>query len=106
LKTALKEVHRLRLVVSIKVGRMSDPKKEKVAGGWRRLHNEELHNMYASPNIVRVVKSRRLRCAGYVARMGEMRLHIIFWLEYLRGRDYLEDMGVGGKIILEWILGK
>jgi hypothetical protein len=43
----------------------------KVAGGWRRLHNEELHRLYASPNIIRVIKSRRLRGVGYVPRMKE-----------------------------------
>jgi hypothetical protein len=44
-----------------------------VAGGWRGLHNEEFHNFYASPNIIRVIESRRLRWTGRVARMGEMR---------------------------------
>jgi hypothetical protein len=44
-----------------------------VAGGWRRLHNEELHNFYASPNIVRVIKLGRMRLVGHVACMGEMR---------------------------------
>jgi hypothetical protein len=44
--------------------RISDPKKEEVAGGWRRLHNEELHNFYASPNIIKVIKSRWVRRAG------------------------------------------
>jgi hypothetical protein len=43
-----------------------------VAGGWRRLHNEELHNLYASPKIIRMVKSRRVRGTGHIARMGEM----------------------------------
>jgi hypothetical protein len=46
-------------------------KREEVAGGWRRLHNEELRNLYASPNIVRVVRSRRMRSAGHVAIMWE-----------------------------------
>jgi hypothetical protein len=44
-----------------------------VAGGWRRLHNEGLHNLYTSPNVKRVSKSRRLRWVGRVSRMGEMR---------------------------------
>jgi len=45
------------------------PKREEVAGGWRRLHNEELHNLCHSPNIIRVIKSRRMRLEGHVARM-------------------------------------
>jgi hypothetical protein len=46
------------------------PKMEKVTGEWRKLHNEELHDLYFSPTIVRVIKSRRMRYAGHVARMG------------------------------------
>jgi hypothetical protein len=42
-------------------------------GGWRKLHNEELHNLYSSPSIIRVIKSRRMRWAGHAARMGERR---------------------------------
>jgi hypothetical protein len=48
------------------------PKREEVAGGWRRLHNEELHNSYASPDTIRVIISDRKRWAGQVARMGAM----------------------------------
>jgi hypothetical protein len=44
-----------------------------VTGGWRKLHNEELHNLYSSPSIIRIIKSRRMRWAGHVARMGEKR---------------------------------
>jgi hypothetical protein len=44
-----------------------------VTGGWGKLHNEELHNLYSSPSIIRMIKSRRMRGAGYVARMGEKR---------------------------------
>jgi hypothetical protein len=44
-----------------------------VTGGWRKLHNEELHNLYSSSNIIRIMKSRRMRWAGHVARMGEKR---------------------------------
>jgi hypothetical protein len=50
--------------------RIFGPKREEVAGDWRRLHNEELHNLYASPNIIRVIKSRRMRWVGYITRMG------------------------------------
>jgi len=46
-----------------------ESKREEVAGDWRRVHNEELHNLYASPNIIRVIKSRRMKWAGHVARM-------------------------------------
>jgi hypothetical protein len=53
--------------------RICGPKRKKVAGGWRKLHNEELHNLYDSPNIIRGMKSRRMRWAEHVARMGKMR---------------------------------
>jgi hypothetical protein len=48
-------------------------KRDKVMGGWRKLHNEELHNLYSSPSIIRMIKSRQMRWAGHVARMGEKR---------------------------------
>jgi hypothetical protein len=53
--------------------RIFRPKREEVAGGWRRLHNEERHNLYASPNIITVFKSRRMKWAGNGPRMGRMR---------------------------------
>jgi hypothetical protein len=49
------------------------PKREEVAGGWRRLHNEELHNLYASPNFIRVIRSRRIRRAGDVGHAKDIR---------------------------------
>jgi hypothetical protein len=49
------------------------PKRGEVVGGWSRLHNEELHNIHASPNIIKVIKSRKMRLAGHVVRMGEVR---------------------------------
>jgi hypothetical protein len=51
--------------------RIFGPKRDEVTGGWRRLHNEELHNLYSSPSIIRMIKSRRMRLAGHVARMEE-----------------------------------
>jgi hypothetical protein len=61
---------------------------------------------YPLPNIFRVIKSRRMSCAGHVARMGEMRNSYDILLENLKGRDYLEELGIDKKIISEWILGK
>jgi hypothetical protein len=53
--------------------RILGPKRDKVMGDQRKLHNEELHNLYSSSNIIRMIKSRRMRGAGYVARMGAKR---------------------------------
>jgi hypothetical protein len=53
--------------------RIFGPKRDEVAGDWRKLHNEELHSLYFSPNIIRMIKSRRMRWAGNVARMGGTR---------------------------------
>jgi hypothetical protein len=53
--------------------RIFGPKRDEVTGGWRILHNEELHNLYSSPSVIRMIKSRRMRWAGYVARKGEKR---------------------------------
>jgi hypothetical protein len=50
--------------------RIFGPKRDEVTGGWRKVHNEELHSLYSSPNIIRMIKSRRMRWAGHVARMG------------------------------------
>jgi hypothetical protein len=66
------EQHGLRVFENRVLRRLFGPKREEVVGGCRRLHNEELHNLYTSPYI-RVIKSRRLRWAGYVACMGAMR---------------------------------
>jgi hypothetical protein len=52
--------------------RIFGPKRDEVRGGWRKLHNEELHNLYSSPSIIKMIKSRR-RCARHVARIGEQR---------------------------------
>jgi hypothetical protein len=54
--------------------RIFGPKRDEVTGVWRKLHNEELHGLYSSPSIARVIKARRMRWAGHVARMGEVRV--------------------------------
>ena len=70
---------------------------------WRKLHNEELNDLYCSQNIVRVIKSRRMRWAGHVARIGEGKDYTGFWWGNLRERDHLVDPGIDGRIILRWI---
>ena len=72
----------------------------------RRLHNEELSDLYSSPNIVRVIKSRRMRWAGHVARMGEERGCIGSWWGNRRERAHWRDLGVDGWIILGCISGR
>jgi hypothetical protein len=64
---------RLRVFENRVLRRLFGPKRDEVTGEWRKLHNVELNNLYFLPNTVRVVKSRRMRWAGHVARMGEER---------------------------------
>jgi hypothetical protein len=70
------------------------------------LRNEELHNFYVPPNIIRFIKSRSIRWAGHVERMREVRNIYEFWSENLKGRDHCEDPSVDGNIVLEWMLRK
>jgi hypothetical protein len=72
LSLTLREEHRLRVFENRVLRRIFGPKRDKVTGGWRKLH-EELHGLYSSPSIVKVIKARRMRWAGHVARMGEVR---------------------------------
>ena len=67
----LREEMKLRVFENMVLRRIFGPRRDEVTGEWRRLHNEELNDMYSSPNTVRVIKSRRMRWAGHVARMGE-----------------------------------
>jgi hypothetical protein len=69
----LREEHRPRVFENRILRRIFGSKRDEVTGEWRKLHNEELHNLYSSPDIIRKVKSRRMRGAGHVARMGEER---------------------------------
>jgi hypothetical protein len=69
----LKEEHRLRVFKNRVLKRIFGPKRDEVTGEWRKLHNQELHLLYSSPNIIKQIKSRGMRWAGHVARMGEER---------------------------------
>jgi hypothetical protein len=66
----VREEHKLRVFENRVLRRIFEPKRDGVTGGWRKLHNEELHNLYSSPSIIRIIKSRRMRL---VAQMGEKR---------------------------------
>jgi hypothetical protein len=65
--------------------RIFGPKREEVAGGWRRLHNEELHNLYTSPNIIRVIKSWRMRRVEMKHAWERCEMHTKFWSKNLKG---------------------
>jgi len=69
----LREGRRLRVFENRVLKRIFGPKRNEVTGEWRKLHNEELNDLYCSPSIVRMIKSRRMRWAGHVVRMGERR---------------------------------
>jgi hypothetical protein len=85
--------------------RIFRPKRDEATGEWRRLHNEELNDLYSSPNIIRVIKSRT-RWAGHVARMGKREVHTGFWWGDVREGDHLGDPGVDGRMLLKWICKK
>jgi hypothetical protein len=69
----LKEEHRLRVFQNRVLRRISGTKRDEVTGGWRKLHNEELHNLHSSPNIIRMTKSKRMRWVGHLTRRGAER---------------------------------
>jgi hypothetical protein len=83
---------------------MFGPKWDEVMGEWRKLHNQELHDLYASPSIIRIIKSQRTRWAGHVARMGEKRNAYRLLVGKPEGKNHYEDQDIGGWIILGWIL--
>jgi hypothetical protein len=68
--------------------RIFGPKRDEVTGEWRKLHNEELHDLYSSPSIIRIIKSQRMKWAGHVARMWEKRNATDYWCESQRERDH------------------
>jgi len=80
--------------------RIFGPKRDEVTRDWRKLHNEELNDLYCSPNNVRVIKSRRMRWA---ARMGRGEAYTEFWCGNRRERDHSVYQGVDGRVILRWI---
>jgi len=102
----LREDHRLRVFENRVLRRIFGPKRDEVTGPWRKLRIEKLNYLYSSPNIVRVIKSRRMKWVGHLARMGERRSACRIWWGNLSERDHLQDAGIYGKIILKWIFKK
>ena len=92
----LREERRLRVLENRVLRRVFGPKRDAVTEEWRKLHNEELMDLYSLPNIVRVVKSRRMRWAGHVTRMGEVRCVHRVLVGKLEGKSPL------GKPRLRW----
>jgi hypothetical protein len=97
----LREERRLRVFENRVLRRVLGPKRDEVIWEWRKLYNEELNDLYSLPNIVRVVKSRRMRLAGHVSLMGEECTGC--WWGNLRERGRWGDPDVDGMIILRWI---
>jgi hypothetical protein len=92
----LREELRLWVFENRVLRRIFGPKGEEVVGGRKRLHNEDLHNLYASPNIIRLIKSRRMKWVELVACVGEIRNACNILVRKPEGRDNLEELGVDG----------
>jgi hypothetical protein len=84
--------------------RISGPKRDEVTGGWKKFHNEELHDLLLLTNIVRLIKPKTMRWVWHVARMGRGEACTRFWLGNPRERDNWGDPGVDGRIILRRIV--
>jgi len=99
----LREERKLRVFENMVLRRIFGPRREEVTGEWSRLYEEELNDLYSSPNIVRVIKPRRMRWAGNVACMDEERGCIGCWWGNRKEGDQWGDLGVDVWIILGWI---
>ena len=86
--------------------RIFGPNGNVVTGEKKRQNNEELNYLYYSPNIIRVMKSRGMRLAGHVARIGRGEAHAWFWWGNLRERGHSGNLDLNGRIILKWIFRK
>jgi hypothetical protein len=101
-----REERRLRLFENTVLRKIFGAERNEMTGEWRTLHNEELNDLYCSPNILRVIKTRRMRWAGHVARMGEMRGAYRVLVGKPEGKRPLVRLNCSGRIILKWIFTK
>ena len=101
----MREEHELRVFEDRILRKIFGPERDELMGEWRRLHNEELYDLYATLNIIRDIKSRRMKgaCSTYG---GRVELHTGFLWGNLRARDHLEDLSVDGRIILKCLFKK
>ena len=97
----LREECRLRVLENRVLRKIFDAKRDAVTGEWRKLHNEELNDLY-SPNIIRVIKSRRMKWVGHVTSIGDNSGAYNFLWRNLKERNHLEGLDVDGRIILKW----
>jgi hypothetical protein len=86
--------------------RIFGPKRDEVMGKWRKLHSGELRILYSSRDIIRQIKSRRMRWAGHVAHMGEGRNAYRVLVGKPEGKHHLKDQGVDGRMGSKWTLGR
>jgi hypothetical protein len=98
----LRKEHRLRVFQNRVLRRIFWPRSDEVTGEWRKLHHEELNDLYSSPNIIQVIKSRRMRSAGHVACIRERRGVYRVLVGKPEGKSPLGWPGIDGKIIFRW----
>jgi len=104
LSLTLREEKKLSAFKNVAMRITIGPHRYDVEGDWRKLHNEGLHDLYFSPNFTMVIKSRRMRCAGQVAPIGETKMHTENWWSKLTERHQSEN--IDGSIITKWIFQK
>jgi len=100
----LREERILRVLENRVLRKIFRSERYKVRRDWRRVHNEEFYDLYFSPNVIRVSKSRRMGLDGHVARMGAGQVRTGFWMGDLSERDHLEELGLERIVMLEWII--
>ena len=99
------EKHRLKVFENRVLRKMFGPNRDEVTGDFRRIHNEELYDLYSSPNIIWMWYSVGKRRVGHEEDRRE-EVYVGFWWGTLRGRDYFDCVGIGERIILKWVFRK